>query len=79
LESGFLPSVSPLAFLEAAMLKGWAARGLMRVVVVRVVVPRARRENVRKPDIVGGLVGWVDWWVVDRLIEFGCLFAVKKG
>jgi hypothetical protein len=50
----------------------------MRVVVVRVVVPSARRENVRKPDIVGGLVGWVAWWFVDRLIEVGRSFDVKK-
>ena len=34
------------------MLKGWAARGLRMVVVLRLVVPSARRENVRKPDMV---------------------------
>jgi len=53
-ESGFLPSVSPLAFLEVVVLKGWAAaRGLRRVVVLRVGAARARRERVRKLDIVG--------------------------
>ena len=58
-ESGFLPLVSPLAFLEVVVLKGWAAaaRGLMRVVVLRVGATSARRENVRKPDIVGDV--WV--------------------
>ena len=62
-ESGFLPSVSPLAFLEGVVLKGWAAaRGLMRVVMLRVGAASARRENVRKLDIfgdvwVGGLEG----------------------
>lgn len=55
-ESGFLPSVSPLACLEAAMLKGWAAKGLMRV-VLREFATSARRDTVRKPDMVDGMSG----------------------
>ena len=68
-ESGILPSVSPLACLEAALLKGWAARGFIRVVVLRVVAPRVRRENVRKPDIVVSSAMWIVECVVDRLID----------
>jgi hypothetical protein len=48
--------VSPLACLEAAMLKGRAVRGFDRVVVLRTEVVSARREDVRKPDIVVGLL-----------------------
>lgn len=51
-ESGFLPLVSPLACLEAAMLKGRVARGLDRVVGLRREVVSARRDDVMKPDMV---------------------------
>lgn len=44
-ESGILPLVSPLACFEAAMLKG-------RVMGLRREVVAARRERVRKADIV---------------------------
>ena len=33
---------------------------MIRVVVLRVVAPRVRRENVRKPDIVVGVAVRID-------------------
>jgi hypothetical protein len=48
--------VSPLACLDAAMLKGRAVSGFERVVVVRMELVRARREERRKADIVVGLL-----------------------
>lgn len=58
-ESGILPLVSPLACLGAAMLKG-------RVIVLRSEVVTARRERVRKADMVVGFRGlgrssWCCW------------------
>jgi hypothetical protein len=55
-ESAGLPLVSPLACLDAAMLKGRAVSGFERVVVVRMELVRARREERRKADIVVGLL-----------------------
>lgn len=51
-ESEILPLVSPLAWFGAAMLKG-------RAMEVRREVVAARRERVRKADMVVGFVVWL--------------------
>jgi hypothetical protein len=64
-ESAGLPLVSPLACLDAAMLKGRAVRGFERVMVWRMEVLRARREDGRKADMVVGLLCGLLIWLLD--------------
>jgi hypothetical protein len=48
--------LTPLACLEAAMLKVRVVIGLEMAAEVRDEVTRVRRENVRKPDMVAEFV-----------------------